>query len=568
MLTVKLNIMKITLNYTIRLVLVIMLLAGCSKNVLEENPPNILSGPTILKNYNGFEAALNGLYNLARYSRWQSEKIENAINGVDNMCSNYRRSDIFWNWTTSNNPSDKDLLQTWQWLYEMVNAANTIIYYSEKDVDWRGGSDTPENNKLRIVAEARAIRGWAYRRLAYSWGDVPLTLQLEQSIKTDWERTPVAEVRKQIIKDYKWAQQYIPDEGSLQGRMTKGACQTLLAEMYLTVNKPDSALYWCDQVILNPKYELTTVRYGVNSSDPTGSPFGDMFKEGNQNREQGNKEALWVFQFELFNSIDEQGNQMSRSQTGNYNKIKVAGKGTIQYTVERGGRGKAYFSPTKWLVDSYELDKDDRAQNYILRTSFRLQTQAENNIGYTGTGSLAADVLPTGYNYGDTIWCDWSSDIFYNTPTDKRMDVPNWPYSRKGEGTSTSDVQADYSWADQIYIRLADTYLLKAEAEFKTGHADLAAATINIIRNRSNATPIVEGDVTLDFILDERSRELFLEEERRMTLLRTHTWYTRTISHNPAASRATLRDTIFPIPQDVIDANLTKPFPQNPGWIL
>lgn len=567
MLTVKLYTMKTIMNYTFRFILTVILLAGCSKDVLEENPPNILSGPTILKNYNGFEAALNGLYNLARYARWQSEKIENAINGVDNMCSNYRRSDIYWNWTTSNNPSDNDLLQTWQWLYEMINAANTIIFYSEKNVDWTGGSDSPENNKLRIVAEARAIRGWAYRRLAYSWGDVPLTLQLEQSIKTDWERTPVAEVRKQIIRDYKWAQQYIPTEASMQGRLTKGAVQTLLAEMYLVLNKPDSALFWCDQVINNPAYKLTTARYGVYASDPNGSPFGDMFKEGNQNREQGNKEALWVFQFQLFNSIDEQGNQMSRSEVGNYNKISVTGSDgkkvtPIQFTVERGGRGKAYFAPTKWWIDSYELDKDDRAQNYILRTSFRLQTQAENNIGYTGTGSLKADVLPAGYNYGDTIWCKWAEDI---SPTHK--DVAEWPYSRKAEGTSTSDVQADFSWADQIYLRLAETYLLKAEAQFKLGQLDNAAATINIIRGRSNATLIPPDSVDLDFILDERSRELFLEEERRMTLLRTHKWYERTKKYNKfGGERITLRDTLFPIPQDVIDANLTKPFPQNPGF--
>ena len=84
-----------------------------------------------------------------------------------------------------------------------------------------------------------------------------------------------------------------------QGRMTKGAIQTLLAEMYLTIKKPDSALYWCDQVINNSAYALTTERYGVKMTDPKGSAFGDMFKEGNQNREQGNKEALWVFQFEL-----------------------------------------------------------------------------------------------------------------------------------------------------------------------------------------------------------------------------------------------------------------------------
>ncbi len=558
--------MKI-LKYIASTMLVIILLAGCSEEVLEENPPNILSGPTILKNYNGFEAALNGLYNLARYARWQSEKLENALNGVDNMTSNAKRSDIYWNWTTSNNPSDVDLLQTWQWLYEMINASNTIMYYADKDIDWRGGSDTPENNKLRVVAEARAIRGWAYRRLAYMWGDVPLVLTMPQGIKTDWERTPVAEVRRAVISDYKFAQQYIPEEASLQGRITKGAVQTLLAEMYLTVGKPDSALYWCDQVINNPAYKLTTTRL---ASDPTGSPFGDMFKEGHQNREQGNKEVLWVFQFELFNSIDEQGHQLSRAEVGTYNSISVKGTdgksvSPIQYTIERGGRGKAYFSPTKWWVDSYEIKKDDRAQNYILRTSFRIQTQAENNIGYTGTGTLPADKIPAGYKVGDTIWCHWTQDI-----TAARFKVNDWPYSRKAEGTSTADVQADFAWTDQIYIRLADTYLLKAEAQFKLGNlSDVsgAAATINVIRNRSKATPITAAEVTLDYILDERSRELIIEEERRMTLLRTHKWFTRTQLYNKfGGERITLRDTLFPIPQDVIDANLTKPFPQNPGW--
>lgn len=558
--------MKI-LNYTIRVMLAIILLAGCSKDVLVENPPNVLSGPTILKNYNGFEAALNGLYNLARYARWQSEKLENALNGVDNMCSNSKRSDIYWNWTTSNNPSDKDLLQTWQWLYEMINASNTIIYYSEKDVDWRGGSDTPDNNKLRIVAEARAIRGWAYRRLAYMWGDVPLTLTMQSAIKTDWERTPVADVRRQVISDYRFAQDYIPTEGSLQGRLTKGAVQTLLAEMYLTIGKPDSALFWCDQVINNPAYKLITARYGVKASDVTGSAFGDMFKEGNQNRgQQGNKEALWVFQFQLFNAIDEQGHQLSRSEVGTYNNISVTGTdgkkvSPIQYTIERGGRGKSYFTPTKWWIDSYEKT-DDRAQNYILRTSFRLQTEAENNIGYTGTGKLPADKLPAGYKYGDTIRCKWTQDI-----TAARFKVNDWPYSRKAEGTSTADVQADFAWTDQIYIRLADTYLLKAEAQMKLGQAAAAATTINVIRARSNATPITAAQVNIDFILDERSRELFIEEERRMTLLRTKKWFTRTQLYNKfGGERIVPRDTIFPIPQDVIDANLTKPFPQNPGY--
>jgi len=547
--------MKNLLSNIIKVTLAVFLLASCSKDTLDENPPNILAGETILQDYSGFESALNGVYNIARHGRWQSEKIENALNGVDNMSSNYKRSAIFWKWGTSNSPTDDDLLETFNWLYEIVNAANTMINYAEKPtVNWAGGTNTPENNKLRVIGEARALRAWAYRRLAYSWGDVPLTLDLVTTIKTDWERAPRLEVRKQVIRDFKFAQQYIPDEASLQGRMTKGAVQTLLAEMYLTLNMTDSALYWCNQVINNPAYTLTTARYGVKMTDPKGSAFGDMFKEGNQNREQGNKEALWVFQFEL-GSVDGQGQEMARATVGNYNQIVIGGKRALQYTLERGGRGKAYFGPTKWWIDSYEK-QDLRAQNYILRTSFTLNDATTNAV------PPIADLLPAGYSFGDTIWLNWATPIsatYYGKP--------NWPYSRKADGADPGNMQADFAPVDQIYLRLAETYLLKAEAEFKLGQLTNAMNTINVIRNRSNATPIPVDSVNLNFILDERSRELFLEEERRMTLLRTHTWYDRTRKYNKFGGELiTWRDTLFPIPQDVIDANLTKKFPQNPGF--
>ena len=547
--------MKALLNiYKASFIMVLMF--GCSDDILEETPPNLLSGETLYTDLSGFEAGLNGLYNIARHGRWQSEKIENHLNGTDNMCSNYRRSDIYYTWQSTNSPADDDLLEVFAWYYEVINAANTIISRAEDDaVDWTGGSDSPEASKNRVIAEARAIRGWAYRGLTFGWGDVPLS-NMEytgSTIKTDWERIPVAEIRKLIISDYKFGQQYIPTEGSLPGRITKGAVQTFLAEMYLTVNKADSAFYWADQVIGNPAYQLVTQRYGVKMGDPSGSTFGDMFKEGNQNREQGNTEALWVFQFEL-NSIDGQGNEMSRAVTGNYNQIIINGVRPLQYTYERGGRGKAYFGVTKWWIDSYE-PQDERGSNYILRKFFILKDAAEN-------APYPADFLPAGYNYGDTVRCDWSREI-----TASHKSLPNWPYSRKGEGTDPENMAADFSWHDQIYLRLADTYLLKAEAQFKLGLPDDAAITINAIRERSNATPIVGADVTLDFILDERSRELMLEEDRRFTLLRTHKWLERTRLYNKFGGEFIVeRDTLFPVPQDVIDGNLTRPMTQNPGW--
>ena len=110
-------------------------------------------------------------------------------------------------------------------------------------------------------------------------------------------------------------------------------------------------------------------------------------------------------------------------------------------------------------------------------------------------------------------------------------------------------------------------YLILAEAQFRLGEMADAAITINALRTRAKATPVAAANVNLDLILDERSRELVTEEHRRYTLLRTGTWFDRTKQYNRNAGPViALRDTILPIPQSVIDANLTKPMPQNPGY--
>ena len=142
-----------------------------------------------------------------------------------------------------------------------------------------------------------------------------------------------------------------------------------------------------------------------------------------------------------------------------------------------------------------------------------------------------------------------------------------WPRKWDWAPTYPADVQNSSNYNDQVYLRLAETYLLLAEAQFKLNDLDGAAKTLNIIRARANATPITAAQVNLNFILDERSRELISEEHRRYTLLRTGTWFARTQANNIyAGAKITLRDSILPIPQSAIDANLTKVMPQNAGY--
>lgn len=547
------------LKITLAIFITAILLTGCDLTTsLNEDPPHLITSDKLYTNYSGFETGINGAYSEIRYEiRDASQPFQIFVTATDNMCPNYISGfgTLASKWGAVNNSTNSHLRNTFNWLYGLINATNTIIGRAEdENIDWNGGAGSETENKNYIIAEARAIRAWAYRHLTYLWGDVPLSLVESSgaSIKTDWERTPVRQVRQQIIEDLLFAEQYIPVE-PIAGRMSKGAVQHLLAEMYLVLNNPTQALQWADKVISTPAYKLVTERYGVKSDQP-GVPFMDMFYQGNKNREEGNTEALWVWQFG-FQLIGGGTNPRARAlHLQRYMDIKIGGVQPLQITFERGGRGKAYTAPTKWFMEIYEK-QDDRFSNHAVRQWFILKPADQNT-------PAKADKLPAGMSYGDTIKLNWTVPL--DAATWERND---WPFSRKHEGSIPDDVASDFNYDDYIAMRLADTYLLKAEAQFKLNDPEGAAETINIIRRRSNASEIDAEEVTLDFILDERSRELFNEEYRRYTLLRTKKWYERTKAHNFfGGEKIVQRDTLFPIPQTVIDANLTSPMPQNPGF--
>jgi len=555
--------MKMIYKYSIAIFSALLLLSGCSEEWLEEQPPHLITTESLYTTYDGFETGLNGLYALVREEREGRSgtnylRAEMFMNGTDNMVANHRDgfARVAEDWVAQNTPFNSDIESTFNWLYRTINAANTIINQAENrdDVDWSGSTGTEEENKNRILAEAKAIRAWAYRHLTNSWGDVPLSLEesLGSTVRTDWERAPVTDVRNQMKSDWLFAEKHLSVEPPVQGKISKGAVQHYLAELYLVLDKADSALYWADQCINTPAYQLITERYGVKSSE-LGVPFMDMFYDGNSNREEGNSEALWVWQWE-YETIGGGGSIMRRWHNTRFADISVGGVRPLQYTIERGGRGLARMSLTKWGIDNYEPG-DDRASNFAIRKYFILKDAMQN-------APASADRLPDGYQYGDTIHLSWSNDI-----TASSKNRRDWPFSRKWESTIETNMQEAAQYNDQVYLRLAETYLLKAEAQLLLGSPGEAAQTINIIRERSNASPVSAGDIDIDFILEERSRELLCEEHRRYTLLRTGKWLERVKMYNHNGGQVAREiDQLFPIPQSVIDANLTQEMPQNPGF--
>ena len=559
--------MKLSL-YTILVLIMMVTVSSCSKKWMKEAPPNLITSETLYTSLDGFEAGLNGLYALVRREREATDGsgsdnliADISMVGTDNMVPNARGGFglVFLTYDSRNIPTESRTTDVFLWLYQIVNAANTIINRAEAgtDIDWKGPGGTLEQNKNRVLAEAKALRAWAYRHLSYCWGDVPMTLEESQgsNIRTDWKRTPVTEIRNQMKSDWIFAEQYLATEPSVRGKISKGAVQHYLAELYLTLGKPDSALIWADKCINTPQYKLITNRYGVRANQP-GVTFMDMFYDGNSNREEGNTEALWVWQWE-YNIAGGGGSIMRRyfNATATHLLIAVGGVNPLQFTIERGGRGIGRNQPTKWAINSYE-PQDDRGSNYAIRKYYILQNATDN-------APAPADKLPPGYKYGDTIKLNWTNDLS-GTSNASRND---YPFIRKWDNVIASNLQENKQYNDQPYLRLAETYLIKAEAQFKLGNSDGAAQTINIIRRRAHASDVLAANITLDYILDERSRELIGEEQRRYTLLRTRKWLERVHTYNKRGGQtAAARDTLLPIPQVVLDANLTEKMPQNPGF--
>ncbi len=578
----------------------VLLAAGCSGDLLEEHPETLYTPDRVYASEAGFELGLNGLYALARQEREGYGYTDSFgatglyalmnIGGTDNYnCgagASGEFSSIYKNWATANVPTDKSLKAAFSWLYNTVLAANTIIGRVDNPaVGW-----SSDASKLRVEAEARLIRAWAYRHLSYLWGKVPLTLEetTGENFRTDWVRDDVSVVRAQIIEDLKFAAANMEWTPSKSGRATKGVALTYLAEMYLAeagtgdegFDEELLALAWAaaDECIGQGPYRLVRERMGSGE----GCAFMDMFDASNVNIASGNTEALWVMQWEK-NVMGGGNNLMRFSLRPKFDTAnKLASTITISYEEEsRGGRGFARAAITKWALELYDKSSDyaagivdDRGSEWAIAKYYVLTDKD------TFSGENAYTGQP--WKIGDRVFIGASKDADAGNPGkstlygfaglksgSKEGDNSNWPYTLKYSYCDPGYPKNNESHNDQVYMRLAETYLLRAEASLKRGMIAEAAADINELRSRAHALPVAESDVTMETILEERSRELLGEEQRRYTLRRTMNaedfveWITARNGKDQGLSE---RDYLFPVPQSVIDANVSVPMEQNPGF--
>lgn len=526
----------------------LLMTTGCSGFLDEELKSSLSPNNTYTSSY-GFEIGATGLYGWARseFNTWGGGTTGSGTTTQGQACP-YEAFQVSTDIVHTGSTKDGSLTvfenlsytssttfvtSYWNWAYGLIASSNELLEYSEGKVNWDKATD-----KAYYQATARFFRAYAYRYLVYLYGDVPYVDKIEKDFRIDFTRTPKAEVLGKMIEDLKFAIEYLPtDPDNVEvGKLTKWAAEHLLSEVYLMSGKYAEAETMAKDVINSGYFHLMNTRFGSQKDQP-GDPFSDMFKEYNQNRTSGNMETIWVMQLE-YNTTGGGGEYEDWTKRAWVSKYHT--EDGFMLADSLGGRGLAQIMPFKWWIESPDFfaSNDIRNSEYNIKRNWYY-----NNPDIPEKYGKKAEVTES----------TWTKSTLYPTLTKffyGKSDKPTYGGNNK----------------DRMKFRLAETYLLLAEAQLMQNNKAGAAEAINVVRTRANAPKISASDVTIDFLLDERIRELVGEELRRFTLVRTGKLVERVKKYNSYSSLMDDHHALWPIPQTIIDSNTGADFPQNTGY--
>jgi hypothetical protein len=448
--------------------------------------------------------------------------------------------------------SANDLTNKWRDLYAAINAANTAI----ASIGAATGIDA--TTKSTRLAEARFLRGLFYHDLVRTYGAAELTLEPTVGVVTTATRTAPADIyAKAIVPDLEFAIANLPVKQSEAYRATKGAAQTLLAEVYLTrgasgdfdkARDLTTAVIASGQYRLNPSYRAL---FCANNDDVTGPcSYAPAQKADPEN--------IFAVTYIGDGGTDAFGNSLHLYWTMAYDLSGIA----VPTLARTPAYGRPYrrTRPTLHLLGLFNRATDSRFDATF--QSLWRQPNGDTAIFFPGTAT--ANKAGQGKKYGTS---EYGVDLF--------------PTMKKWQDQTRADANTFPGHRDRTLYRFGEVYLLRAEANIRAGRASDAIADINVLRQRAakagadntmSASELASFNASpINFLLDERERELAGEEGRWYTLARqgADVFLSRIKSFNAnAAPNVKATHIIRPIPQTQIDrteGNATA-FPQNPGY--
>jgi starch-binding outer membrane protein, SusD/RagB family len=546
------NIFKFLLS-TIAIVIVF---TACQKK-LEEYNPSGLTASTVYTKAVGFETLVNAAYSYSRYWYGKEEGYQLSEMGTDIWTSG--TGDVFpqvsqYNNLQGNNTGILDL--EWNSFYAAINLCNTGITNIAAVSDYTATQKATREGELRFL---RAFYNW---HVVETWGGVQLTTIPSSGVITTASRTSVDSFYTQIFADLQFAVANLPLTSSDYGRATQPVAKAFLARMYLTRGQNAQAIALANDVIKNYGFSLL----------PAYSDLWDMGK-------LKNKEVVWAVDYstnlalnDLASSTFPSGHSRG-SNNGHLMFLMVYDQVNTSILIRDIPNGRPFnrYMPTLSFLNLFDDDNDGRYAASFQTVWRANKTATGFAIGDTAAFASKAVIPPATMASKKYTTYDQSKTYAANgVPVQRKFYVS----LKKFKDSTRASLAEAQSARDAYVIRLAEMYLIAAEAEVNIGKTDSAAYYVNIIRTRA-ALPgktaqmqITPAQMNLDFILDERARELAGEQLRWFDLKRTGKLIDRIKKMNPdAAIYVQPFHSVRPIPQSQIDAVTNKSaFPQNQGY--
>lgn len=398
----------------------------------------------------------------------------------------------------------------WTYLYKGIKDANTIMDCAEE-------VEMTEDQKYEVLGLATFHRAFRYYRLVHQYGDVPFIVHEVLGPRYDFYTTKREAILRYLKTDLETYAPKIPKEVN-KGEVSQAAAYHLLTKINLALGEFEDAIESANKVIGDGVHQLMTERFGCDKNKAEKDVVWDLHQEGNKCLPE-NKEVLYMV-IDRYDAGSEMrsaaGLEIKRQimpwfSAANQLKTPAGENGffdnndTKNPYLKEYGRGLFTLRPT-WYHQYSIWTLDD--------TDYRHKK---------GNWMHVSDLKYNNPDMKDKSWLGKNVRLFADDGTILSADTirawGGWPHYK----SNISDQKANWwrgGWADWYVFRLAETYLLRAEAYTWLGRTDLAAEDINTIRRRANARELTADEINISQILDERARELFYEEPRKCELTR------------------------------------------------
>jgi hypothetical protein len=532
---------------------------SCNLAVLDEQVVSGI-GNNYLNTTSGFNDGVNAVYSTLR--EWYGTERGNnfTIFGTDTYQNGADGSHKFINtYDGGLDARSSHVREVWDLLYQGINAANAVI---DRSANVTGISDVLKKQR---IAEVKFLRAHYYFNLTQIFGGVDLRLTETVAPTKVATRATIPQMYTAIIKDL---EESIPDlenraRSGDYGRVTRPAAEHLLARVYLT--KATSAAKATDDYAKAETLAKSVINnYGIKLT----SDYALVHKEGNEKNE------------EVIFSVQYTGNPLTNGGGNNshvFFLMEYDNMPGMQRDIANGRPFKRY-KPTLYTLNQVFVNRTDDSRYYkTFKDVYYSNKPGKYNTNYDKSKASITLAL------GDTSIFDPGYEMPaverakrpYQVLTPSMYDERRFPALRKHIDGARADRTQFSGTRDYIAFRLAESYLIMAEAQFKQGKIADAVGAINVVRRRAAwpgkqaAMEITSADLTMNFIMEERERELLGEQMRWFDLNRWGVLVERVKLYNPQAA-PNIKDfhTLRPLPQNQLDRveGGVSAFPQNPGY--